>query len=95
MVTKDGSGPATAHEAYAFACLSCGRGWEQEYAIQHQTDPEHPDGPPLVRYLAGGRPVPSPLTHPRCPACEGTRVRVIRSGLVAAAERATGGVARR
>ncbi len=25
----------TVHEAYSFACMKCGHGWEQDYEIQH------------------------------------------------------------
>ncbi|KPC90454.1 hypothetical protein ADL27_35685, partial [Streptomyces sp. NRRL F-6602] len=28
----------TVHEAYSFACMRCGHGWEQEYDIQHFSD---------------------------------------------------------
>ncbi|KAB8164325.1 hypothetical protein FH609_014090 [Streptomyces sp. 3MP-14] len=72
---------AHTHESYAFACLSCGFAWEQEFAIEHITDL---GGQPAVRYLVDGRPVPSPLTHPSCPNCGGHRVRVLKAGTVAA-----------
>jgi hypothetical protein len=78
----------TVHEEYAFACLSCGYGWEQAYEIEHRPDPAAPHGTPLVLYYADGRRVPSPLTHPTCPNCDGHHIRVIRSGLAAAAQRA-------
>ncbi len=84
----DSSRTTIVHEAYSFACLSCGHGWEQEYQIEHRVDPADPHGPPLVIYRVGGRRVPSPLSRPRCVACDGHHVRVMRSGLVAAAERA-------
>lgn len=76
----------TVEEAYSFACLNCGHGWEQAYVIEHHLDPH---GRPFVRYYTGGRHVPSPLTHPVCPNCDARRrVRVMGSGRVAAAERA-------
>lgn len=85
-----GGGGSAAREAYSFVCLSCGHGWEQEYVIEHRVDPTAPGGPPLVSYYAAGRRVPSPLTHPVCPDCDGHRVRVMRYGLVSAVERARG-----
>lgn len=75
----------TVEEAYAFACLRCGHGWERTFVIEHYLDPH---GRPFVQYYADGEPVPSPLTHPRCPNCEGHRVRVLRPGRVAVVERA-------
>ncbi|MDT0346994.1 hypothetical protein [Streptomyces litchfieldiae] len=81
----ENSSPRTVREAYSFACLSCGHGWEQAYDIEHHVDPH---GRPFVTYHANGREVPSPLTRATCPNCEGHRVRVMRAGLVAAAERA-------
>ena len=30
----------TVREAYSFACLSCGYGWEQAYDIEHHVDRE-------------------------------------------------------
>jgi hypothetical protein len=68
------------HEAYAFACMNCGFGWEQAYEIVHQVDA---DGRPRVRYHANGVPVPSPLTKPSCPGCAGEHVRIMRAGRVA------------
>jgi hypothetical protein len=85
---SDSSNRTIVREAYAFACLSCGHGWEQEYEIEHRADPADPHGAPLVLYYAAGRRVPSPLTRPVCLSCDGHRVRVIRSGLAAAAQRA-------
>lgn len=75
----------TVEEAYAFACLSCGYGWERSYRIEHYLDPQ---GRPFVQYYAEGEPVRSPLTHPYCPNCDGHRVRLVRPGRVTVAERA-------
>lgn len=85
-----GSGPkprATAdpganvvHEAYSFACMNCGHGWEQAYEIEHHVDTF---GRSYVTYLADGTQVPSPLTHPTCDNCDGHRVRIMRAGRVA------------
>jgi len=72
----------TVHEAYAFACLNCGYGWEQAYEIEHRTDVE---GHPVIRYRANGVPVPSPLSSPGCPGCGGAHVRILRAGRVAEA----------
>lgn len=80
---KDGNN--TAHEAYSFACMRCGHGWEQEYEIVHL---EYPDGTPFVTYHADGERVPSPLTHPTCANCDGHLVRIMASGRVSAAEAA-------
>ncbi|WP_062216512.1 hypothetical protein [Streptomyces sp. NBRC 109706] len=78
---------ATTRESYAFACLSCGYSWEQRFEVELRTGPE---GERLVRYLVGGRPVPSPLTHPSCPNCGGHRVRVLPAGTVDAVRRGPG-----
>jgi len=67
-------------EAYAFACLNCGHGWEQKYEIAHRTDAS---GRPVVTYLVDGVKVPSPLTRPTCQNCEGHLLRIMRSGKVA------------
>ncbi|HEY3480954.1 MAG TPA: hypothetical protein VGL02_18830 [Streptomyces sp.] len=67
-------------EAYSFACLNCGYCWEQAYEIEHHVDTH---GQPFVTYLADGVKVPSPLTHPSCANCDGTHVRIMRSGQVA------------
>ncbi|WP_301125813.1 hypothetical protein [Streptomyces cacaoi] len=75
----------TAHEAYSFACMKCGHGWEQEYEIRHL---EYADGRPLIAYYADGERVPSPLTRPTCRNCEGHLVRIMRSGRVSTAEAA-------
>ncbi|GHH47437.1 hypothetical protein [Streptomyces candidus] len=66
-------------EAYAFACMKCGHGWEQAYAIEHHTDGA---GHPFVVYRANGERVPSPLSRPSCLNCGGTVVRIMRSGQV-------------
>ncbi|PJE97049.1 hypothetical protein CUT44_11595 [Streptomyces carminius] len=77
----------TVHEEYSFACMHCGHGWEQAYAIRHHTDL---DGRPFVTYHdpASGTRVPSPLTRPACPACETHVVRIMGAGRVAAVEQA-------
>ncbi|MEV7778904.1 hypothetical protein [Kitasatospora sp. NPDC088351] len=74
----------TVREAYSFACLSCGYGWEQAYDIEH-----HParDGHVVFEYHANGVRVPSPLLKPTCPGCGGHTVRIMREGRVASAER--------
>ncbi|GHF64296.1 hypothetical protein GCM10010218_52280 [Streptomyces mashuensis] len=80
-----GTGPGTApgthvgHESYAFACMSCGHGWEQSYEIRHYTDAK---GRPFVVYYADGERVPSPLGRPTCPNCDAHVVRIMRSGQV-------------
>jgi hypothetical protein len=71
------------HEAYSFACLSCGYGWEQAYRIEHH---EARDGHTVVEYHANGVRVPSPLLKPTCPGCGGHTVRIMREGRVASAE---------
>ena len=54
---------AVVHEAYSFACMRCGHGWEQAYEIEHHVDAEGH----AVRDVHGGRPgVPSPLSSPTC-----------------------------
>ncbi|MFF8284745.1 hypothetical protein ACF1DY_26750 [Streptomyces albus] len=84
--TAAGSTPQdTVHEAYSFACMRCGHGWEQEYEIRHL---EYADGKPLIVYYADGERVPSPLTDPTCRFCDGHVVRIMRSGRVSAAEAA-------
>ncbi|MEU8569630.1 hypothetical protein AB0C51_14940 [Streptomyces pathocidini] len=67
------------HEAYSFACMRCGHGWEQEYEIRHHVDTE---GRAYVTYHAGGERVPSPLTRPTCLNCDGHVVRIMRSGQI-------------
>lgn len=80
-----GRGTATAvvHESYSFACMRCGHGWEQSYEIEHHIDG---DGHEYVRYVAGGRVVPSPLSHPTCQNCDNHVVRIMRPGRVASAQ---------
>ncbi len=72
----------TVHEAYSFACMNCGHGWEQSYEIAHHTD-EH--GHTSCVYYAGSQRVPSPLTRPSCANCGGHLVRIMRSGRVSGA----------
>lgn len=72
-----------AHEAYSFACMRCGHGWEQEFEITHL---EYPDGTPFVVYRTDGKRVPSPIKHPTCVNCDGHQLRIMRSGRVAAAQ---------
>jgi hypothetical protein len=74
-----GAAGANGREAYSFACLNCGYGWEQAYEIEHHTDAA---GRPYVTYLAEGRTVPSPLTRPTCDNCDGHQVRIMGSGRV-------------
>lgn len=70
----------TVHEAYAFACMKCGYGWEQAYEIEHHVDVH---GHAFVVYTADGERVPSPLSTPTCTNCGGHVVRIMRSGRVA------------
>ncbi|MDX3057390.1 hypothetical protein PV394_19980 [Streptomyces sp. NE06-03E] len=70
---------ATVHEAYAFACMRCGYGWEQAYEIQHHVDSS---GGAFVVYTADGERVPSPLSTPTCVNCGGHVVRIMRAGRV-------------
>jgi hypothetical protein len=76
----DPSAAQNVTEAYAFACLNCGYGWEQKYEIAHRTDPA---GRAVVTYLVDGVKVPSPLTRPTCQNCEGHLLRIMRPGQVA------------
>ncbi|MFI5768547.1 hypothetical protein ACIA74_08330 [Streptomyces sp. NPDC051658] len=69
----------TAHEAYAFACMRCGHGWEQAYEIEHHVDGANKA---FVIYKADGERVPSPLSRPSCANCGGHVVRIMRSGRV-------------
>ncbi|MER5612114.1 hypothetical protein [Streptomyces sp. NPDC002215] len=69
----------TAHEAYAFACMRCGHGWEQAYEIEHHVDGSNNA---FVIYKADGERVPSPLSRPSCANCGGHLVRIMRSGRV-------------
>ncbi|MFJ1752028.1 hypothetical protein [Kitasatospora sp. NPDC088134] len=70
----------TVREAYSFACLNCGYGWEQAYDIEHHVGR---DGRTVVEYKANGVRVPSPLRELVCPGCGGERVRIMRAGRVA------------
>lgn len=70
---------ATVHEAYSFACMRCGHGWEQAYEIEHHVDAS---GHAFVVYKADGQRVPSPLSTPTCTNCGGHVVRIMRSGRV-------------
>ena len=45
-------GRAVVHEAYSFACMRCGHGWEQAYEIEHHVDA---DGREFVIYMADGQ----------------------------------------
>ncbi|MFJ4693964.1 hypothetical protein [Streptomyces sp. NPDC088766] len=82
-ITGRSGGPRAAipvvHESYSFACMRCGHGWEQSYEIEHHTDAE---GNESVRYVANGRPVPSPLSRPACHNCDGHLLRIMRAGQV-------------
>ncbi|MEW1863399.1 hypothetical protein OG896_24010 [Streptomyces sp. NBC_00669] len=74
-----GASAYNVREAYSFACMNCGHGWEQAYEIEHRVDTS---GRPYVTYLADGTAVPSPLTRPNCGNCGGHLVRIMRSGQV-------------
>ncbi|MCP3820434.1 hypothetical protein NLX86_20745 [Streptomyces sp. A3M-1-3] len=76
---SSGSGVATAHESYAFACMRCGYGWEQSYDIEHHVDGK---GQEFVTYKANGERVPSPLSKPTCLNCGMHVVRIMRAGQV-------------
>jgi hypothetical protein len=73
---------AVVHESYSFACMRCGHGWEESYAIEHHVDA---DGHAFVRYVVDGRVVPSPLSRPTCTNCDNHVVRIMRPGRVASA----------
>ncbi|MEI7032378.1 hypothetical protein [Streptomyces pratensis] len=73
----------TVHEAYAFACMRCGHGWEQSYEIEHHVDVQ---GHEFVVYTTDGERVPSPLSTPTCADCGGHVVRIMREGRVAGAQ---------
>lgn len=77
--TAGESRAGTVTEAYAFACMHCGHGWEQTYEIEHHTDVS---GHQFVTYATEGERVPSPLTRPTCQNCDGHLVRIMRSGQV-------------
>ncbi|MEU8880930.1 MULTISPECIES: hypothetical protein [Streptomyces] len=79
MSESTGTGTPVAHEAYAFACMRCGYGWEQSYEIEHHTDAR---GQAFVVYKADGERVPSPLSSPTCMNCGGHVVRIMRAGQV-------------
>ncbi|MGW2346947.1 hypothetical protein [Streptomyces sp. NPDC001661] len=70
------------HRGYSFVCLSCGHGWEAEFAIRLTTD-DH--GRLHATYYVDERRVPSPLKDARCPACESHHVRILRPGRVESA----------
>ncbi|MEV7521689.1 hypothetical protein [Streptomyces sp. NPDC091371] len=67
------------HEAYSFACMKCGYGWEQGYEIEHHVDGK---GEPFIMYTVKGERVPSPLSNPTCLNCGGHVVRIMRAGQV-------------
>ncbi|MER7758608.1 hypothetical protein [Streptomyces sp. NPDC097619] len=69
----------TVHEAYSFACMRCGYGWEQAYEIEHHVDGT---GRPFIMYTVQGERVPSPLSSPTCLNCGGHVVRIMRAGQV-------------
>ncbi|MBC9715323.1 response regulator transcription factor [Streptomyces sp. TRM66268-LWL] len=70
--------PPVRHEAYSFTCLDCGRSWEQEYDVSRYVDGE---GVSRVRCtFSEGKLIRSPLTHPYCPSCESTVLRVPPAG---------------
>ncbi|THA81390.1 hypothetical protein E6U81_25140 [Streptomyces sp. A0592] len=69
----------TVHEAYSFACMRCGFGWEQGYRIEHHVDGR---GEPFIMYTVDGERVPSPLSNPTCLNCGGHVVRIMRAGQV-------------
>lgn len=60
-----GSREDPVHEAYAFVCLDCGHGWEEEFEISH---PQDTYGLHHAVYYSHGHRVPSPLCHGRSPA---------------------------
>ncbi|MET9534266.1 MULTISPECIES: hypothetical protein [unclassified Streptomyces] len=74
---------STAHEAYSFACMRCGHGWEQAYEIEHHVGAS---GENFVVYRADGDRVPSPLSNPSCVNCGGHVVRIMRSGRVSSVQ---------
>lgn len=77
--TATASAVTTVHEAYAFACMKCGYGWEQGYEIEHHVDGL---GHPFIVYTVNGERVPSPLSNPTCMNCGGHVVRIMREGQV-------------
>ncbi|WP_157536343.1 hypothetical protein [Kitasatospora mediocidica] len=80
MAERSRPGVEMVQEAYSFACLSCGYGWEQAYDIEHH---RASDGHTVIQYHANGVRVPSPLLQPTCPGCGGHTVRIMRAGRVA------------
>ncbi|WP_432096606.1 hypothetical protein [Streptomyces sp. bgisy100] len=84
---RNGGSEPPVHEAYSFACMRCGHGWEQAYEIRHHTDAQ---GRSVVTYYTDGRRVPSPLTTPVCGNCDGHVVRIMRSGQIPSAAAALG-----
>ncbi|AUG79335.1 hypothetical protein CFP65_4598 [Kitasatospora sp. MMS16-BH015] len=83
LTTRPATPVETVREAYSFACLSCGYGWEQAYDIEHH---HARDGHVVIEYHANGVRVPSPLLKPTCPGCGGHTVRIMREGRVATVE---------
>ncbi|MFJ6721074.1 hypothetical protein [Streptomyces sp. NPDC091259] len=67
------------HEAYSFACMKCGFGWEQGYEIEHHVNGR---GEPFIVYTVNSERVPSPLSNPTCMNCDGHVVRIMREGQV-------------
>ncbi|WP_197085369.1 hypothetical protein [Saccharothrix sp. ST-888] len=82
LTSRPATAVETVREAYSFACLSCGYGWEQAYEIEHHVAK---DGHTVIEYHANGVRVPSPLLQPTCPGCGGHTVRIMRAGRVATA----------
>jgi len=80
VTTRPQPAVETVREAYSFACMSCGYGWEQAYDIEHHVAG---DGHIVFEYKANGVRVPSPLKEPSCPGCGGQKVRIMRAGRVA------------
>ncbi|MFC4498652.1 MULTISPECIES: hypothetical protein [Streptomyces] len=76
---------AVVNESYSFACMRCGHGWEQAYAIEHHIDG---GGHEFVQYVADGRVVPSPLSRPACQNCDGHVLRIMRAGQVSSVQSA-------
>ncbi|MFF1833781.1 hypothetical protein ACFVXE_06200 [Streptomyces sp. NPDC058231] len=74
----------TVHEAYAFACMRCGYGWEQAYEIEHHVDGANK---PFIIYKADGERVPSPLSRPTCANCGGHLLRIMGAGRVSTVQR--------
>ncbi|MFI6943725.1 hypothetical protein ACIBI4_31040 [Streptomyces sp. NPDC050418] len=83
--TRPAEDRVSSYEAYALTCLDCGHGWEVGFDITPWTDAE---GRRHVRYTVDGEEVPSPLSRPTCPRCDGHVLRIMRSGRVATAKHA-------